>query len=150
MDNPRQCARCLRVESQATEFHPESDVGPWDNACPGCGHICGDILPEEGACSRCGPLSEVERAELVRYTKDSSPHAVVSKLWRRFLDLEDAAARAERWEAWARHQEYCADCAEGHPLHCRGAGNGPKLWALCHPEDDRAVVYLKERASYGG
>lgn len=103
MDNPRECTRCRAraEEAQARgDFHPESDVGPWDAACPGCGHICGDPAgnPSDGVCSRCGPLSEVERAELVRYAKDSSPHTVVSKLWRRFLDLEEAAEAVS--EAW--------------------------------------------------
>lgn len=36
-------------------------------------------------------LTEVEVAELVRYAKDSSPYSVVSKLWRRFLALQEAA-----------------------------------------------------------
>lgn len=51
------CFACRDVATaEAHNYHPDSDVGPWDAACQ-CGHICGTQHPVDGGCSRCvGPF----------------------------------------------------------------------------------------------
>lgn len=39
---PRVCGDCAVAEFNLfPKFHPESDVGPWDDACKQCGHLGG-------------------------------------------------------------------------------------------------------------
>src|SRR5687768_699618 len=38
----RECSGCdAYYVAVAGRYHPDSDVGPWDDACPECGHIGG-------------------------------------------------------------------------------------------------------------
>lgn len=41
---PRDCGACADAyDARAPHYHPASDVGPWDEACPACGHLGGHL-----------------------------------------------------------------------------------------------------------
>jgi hypothetical protein len=51
---PRACEDCLRVAAgRAHLFHPDSDVGPWDEACPACRHLHPNCPTCSGGCLGC-------------------------------------------------------------------------------------------------